>query len=332
MKKAHVTITRNDRRDQQATVITGEDGSFYFTDVPAGKYTLSAESHGVNKTFLEDGQYSTGIAVGPGLDSAHIVFPLPAPTSLTVEILDEQGEPVRNAQVMLFRRHIEAGWAQVQLLRQQNSDEDGRCRWAHLDPGTYFAAAGGRPWYAQSMFAQSMPGGQSPESEAATKELDVAFPTTYYPAAANLQEASPIQIADGDESKIRITLRTVPAVRISINEGSASFRYVHVCRDARTRRHPIASPAASYVSTNDQGGSGLRGLAPGTYLVYTILISCQGSWDPPAVRVRHLVTVTGDTPLSASSFPKNGDQRSARSRRWQDAHRPHALAERARDE
>ena len=147
VKKAHVTITRNDRRDQQATVITGEDGSFYFTDVPAGKYTLSAESHGVNKTFLEDGQYSTGIAVGPGLDSAHIVFPLPAPTSLTVEILDEQGEPVRNAQVMLFRRHIEAGWAQVQLLRQQNSDEDGRCRWAHLDPGTYFAAAGGRPWY-----------------------------------------------------------------------------------------------------------------------------------------------------------------------------------------
>ncbi len=297
VKKAHVTITRNDHRDQQATVITGEDGSFHFTDVPAGKYTLSAESHGVNKTFLEDAQYSTGIAVGPGLDSGHIVFPLSAPTSLTVEILDEQGEPVRNAQVMLFRRHIEAGWAQVQLLRQQNSDEDGRCRWAHLEAGTYFAAAGGRPWYAQSGYAQSMMGAQSPESEAATKELDVAFPTTYYPAAANPQEASPIQIVDGDESKIRITLRTVPAVRITIDEGVAlsnTSMSVETLGPAGIRFQ-----ANSFFFSNNQS-SEIRGLAPGTYLV-SRFIEQPGSASSSGTA---LVSVNGDTPLSASSFQK----------------------------
>ena len=146
-----------------------------------------------------------------------------------------------------------------------------------------------------------MPGGQSPESEAATKELDVAFPTTYYPAAANLQEASPIQIADGDESKIRITLRTVPAVRISL-EGSASSdtsMSVETLGPAGIR----LQSSGSYVSTNDQGGSGLRGLAPGTYLVSRFNFM-PGQLGPAGSSGSALVTVTGDTPLSASSFQK----------------------------
>ena len=290
VKRAHVTITRNDRRDQQASIVTGEDGRFHFTDVPPGKYTLSAESHGVNKTFQEDGQYSTGIAVGPGLDSANILFPLAAPTSLTLETVDERGEPVRNAQVMLFRNHIEAGWAQVQLLRQQNTDDEGRCRWAHLDAGTYYVAAGGRPWYAQSMM-----GGQSPETESATKELDVAFATTYYPATPNPTEASPIRIADGDESKVRITLRAVPAIRILLEgeEAPNTSALVETIGPAGIRL-----PASSFFSTSEHG-SEIRGLAPGTYLVSKTQYDGRGAMTKSGSA---LLTGTGDTQLSTANF------------------------------
>ncbi len=192
VRKARVTIARNDHPDQQASVETGDDGAFHFTDVPAGKYTLLAESRGVRKTFQEDGPYSTGIAVGAGLDSEHIVFPWSDPASLTLEVVDEQGEPVRGAQVMLFQRHIEAGWAQIRLQQQQNSDDEGRCRWGRLERGTYYVAAGGRPWYAQSTM-----GSQSPESENQIRQLDVAFPTTYYPATSNPEEAAPIRDRPG---------------------------------------------------------------------------------------------------------------------------------------
>ncbi len=296
VKHARVTILQNNHPEQQASVMTGEDGNFYFTDVPQGKYTLAAELHGVNKTFQEDGSFSTGIAVGPGLDSAHIVFPFPAPAILTLEVIDEEGEPVRNAQTMLFQRYIEAGWAQVRLLRQGNTDDRGRIRWAGLEPGVYFAAAGGRPWY-----AQITQGPQSNESEAAARQFDVAFPTTYFPATPDPNQASLIQLTEGEETNMRIALPAVPAIHMTVDTGQGnenspgSFLYA----TAETVG-PLGIRLQSSGSSFSQNGHGLelQGLAPGAYV-----ISLQQSGNgESAVLGSALVNASGDTHLDAGSF------------------------------
>ena len=77
VKGARVTITQNDHTERTASLVTGADGRFTFTDVPSAKYTLQAEVHGEQRTFEQDGMFSTGIVTGPALDSEHIVFRFP---------------------------------------------------------------------------------------------------------------------------------------------------------------------------------------------------------------------------------------------------------------
>ena len=296
VKHARVTILQNNHPEQQASVMTGEDGSFHFTDVPQGKYTLAAQLHGVNKTFQEDGSFSTGIAVGPGLDSSHIIFPFPAPAILTLEVIDEGGEPVRNAQTMLFQRYIEAGWAQVRLLRQGNTDDRGRIRWAGLEPGVYFAAAGGRPWY-----AQITQGPQSNESEAAARQFDVAFPTTYFPATPDPNQASLIQLTEGEETNMRIALPAVPAIHIAIDTPGSDGNKPVFWNAAVKALGPlgIRLQANSSMSSTQHGWE-LQGLAPGAY---DVSLYQYGSGTPKRFGSA-LVNASGDTHLDTGSFQK----------------------------
>ena len=298
VKHARVTILQNNHPAQQASVMTGEDGSFHFTDVPQGKYTLAAALHGVNKTFQEDGSFSTGIAVGPGLDSAHIVFPFPAPAVLTLEVVDEEGEPVRNAQATLFQHNVDSGWSQVSFLRPGNTDDLGRVRWAGLEPGIYYAAVGGRPWY-----AQTTQGPPSSESEPAARQLDVAFPTTYFPATPDPNQASPIQLTEGEETNMRITLRAVPAIHMTIDTGQGNENRPGVFLYATVEAAgPLGIRLQSSGSSFSQNGHGLevQGLAPGDYVI-TLQQSGNGT---STVLGSALVNASGDTHLDAGSFQK----------------------------
>src|SRR5947209_18629597 len=57
--------------------ITGEDGQFAFSNIPKGKYRLSAQRRGQRpQWFHGTGQYSTAVVTGPEVDSTAIVFPL----------------------------------------------------------------------------------------------------------------------------------------------------------------------------------------------------------------------------------------------------------------
>jgi hypothetical protein len=50
------------------TLLTGEDGRFFFDGIPASKYRLSATKRGfLTQAYEEHDNYSTAIAVGPGL-------------------------------------------------------------------------------------------------------------------------------------------------------------------------------------------------------------------------------------------------------------------------
>ena len=64
---------------RQASVVTGDAGEFSFTEIPAGKYQLRVTDRGHSQLYLQDGNFSTAIVTGPGLDTEHIAFPLESP-------------------------------------------------------------------------------------------------------------------------------------------------------------------------------------------------------------------------------------------------------------
>jgi len=265
LKRARVTIMQNDHPDRQASLMTAEDGHFTFTGVPQGKYTLMAESHGEQRTFQQDDFFSTGTVTGPALDSEHIVFPFLAPTSLSVKVIDEEGEPVRGVQVLLFNKRVSAGWSHIELAGQNSTGPEGSSRFAHLEPGTYYAAASGRPWYAQDPVANA-PG----EDAEAAAELDVAYPITYYAATQNPEAAAPIRLAEGDKTQLQITLRAVPAMKISVDGISGNPDPAHggqimsVLEAIGPGGIRFPAMASSYESDGERQ---MRGVAPGNYVV-----------------------------------------------------------------
>lgn len=303
LKRARVTITRNDHPDQQVSLNTAEDGRFTFTSVPQGKYTLGVEYRGAQKTFEEDGFFSTGIVTGPALDSKHIIFQFPAPTSIVVKVLDGDNEPVQSAQVWLFRRRIASGWAQIELASQSYGDAEGVCRLAHLEPGTYYLGASGRPWYSQNRSMNQGPGLQPAEAS----ELDVAYPITYYAATQDPNAATPVNVAEGDSAQLQITLRAVPATHTSI-EGIAGnpdpARGGQIDGQVMTTVEAIG-PGGIRLQTNtsayvsDGGGDRqIEGLAPGNYVVSLARFRSGSEGPEPLDTVK--VNAVGDTKVTAS--------------------------------
>src|SRR5258708_17922191 len=98
-----VAIAPVTRRDDFHTVITDQDGRFVFADLARNKYTLSAQRRGyLSQPFEQHDQYSTSIAVRPDLQSTGLLFRLRPEASVRVKITDHHGDPVSNAEALLF--------------------------------------------------------------------------------------------------------------------------------------------------------------------------------------------------------------------------------------
>src|SRR5580693_6045611 len=78
-------------------VLTGDDGGFAFTGLPAGKYLLVAQRNGFRKQGYEQhGGYASAVVLGQGLISENLIFRVRPDAWIAGTIADEENEPVRN--------------------------------------------------------------------------------------------------------------------------------------------------------------------------------------------------------------------------------------------
>jgi hypothetical protein len=140
VRHARVSVTPADGPHQEISLLTGNNGQFSFTGLPAGKYWLAAEFRGHRQLFQEQEGFSTLIVTGPNLDSGHILFALNGAASIDGTVVDEAGDPVTNAEVLLFRRAILSGRPMTVLFNSTPTDESGEFHPRDLIPGTYFTA------------------------------------------------------------------------------------------------------------------------------------------------------------------------------------------------
>src|ERR1035438_10169026 len=169
--------TRNS--DRVASMVTADDGRFTF-HIPAGKYSLGAEKRGfLTTSYKGHEQFSTAIVTGAGYDTESLVIHLAPNAVLRGKVIDEAGEPVRNATVTLYTESHESGISQIRAVLQSTTNDLGTYEATPLDDGTYFVSVRAKPWYA-AHGQQS----QGPEGAAlptmVDSSLDVAYPTTYY--------------------------------------------------------------------------------------------------------------------------------------------------------
>jgi hypothetical protein len=211
LAQTRVSIMNVKNRKDVQSVLTAEDGRFEF-HVGAGKYAL----HGAKRGFIaadynEHEQFSTAIVTGAGLNTEELILKLAPSAALVGKVLDESGDPVRQARVTLWRDDHSAGLSRIVRFRTETTDDRGAYEFASLDANSYFLSVSARPWYAvhPPVIAQE---GMPPA--AVDRFLDVVYPTTFYAGVTDTDDATPILVRGGDHLEIEFRLTPIPAVHV----------------------------------------------------------------------------------------------------------------------
>src|SRR6267143_1665821 len=199
---AEVIITSTQRRDETMQVLTAADGRFAFDHVSPDKYSLAAHREGfVAQAYQQHDQYSTAVAVGPGLISEDLTFPLTPDGSISGTVFDEENELVRAGEAILFTRTTGTGANGFHL---QASPQE----------AVSFSPDG------QSNSHVALDSSERLDSQAPAP-LDVTYPTTYYPNVTDSENAAPIQLHPGERATADVNLRAVPALHLRIRNASS---------------------------------------------------------------------------------------------------------------
>ena len=201
-------------RGASRSMETGEDGQFVFEGLAQGKYRLFASKRGyLPQGYEAHDNFSTAIVVGPSLKSEGLIFKVVPQAVITGTVTDEQGEPVRRAQVRLFKDQDRLGIRSTVQRQSVTTDDRGIYQLARIDPGNYYLAVSAQPWYAQAI---RHPQPMEKQDEEPDSPLDVAYPTTFYPQATDSDDATPIPIKGGERMQANVTLNAQKALRVRI--------------------------------------------------------------------------------------------------------------------
>ena len=211
--RARVTLREASNPEKYESIITGDDGRFAFENVPAGKYSLTGAKRGfIAASYDQHDQFSTAIVTGSGLDTEALVLKLAPNAVITGRVLDEAGDPVRHATVMLYYDDHQEGVDQIRMRNGAQTDDLGSYEMPNLMPGTYFLSVRANPWYAVHPPSESDPHRKAEIT--VDRSLDVAYPVTYYADATDSESATPIPVKGGERLQVDIHLNPVPALRL----------------------------------------------------------------------------------------------------------------------
>ena len=181
--RTRVSLAVVQDRRQAESMITGADGRFEFRNVPAGKFSLEgAQRKFLVTTYQWHEGFSTAIITGAGLDTEHLELRMIPLGMIAGKVIDEAGEPVRNARVKLYMRNQQFGRDRVITHSYAQTDDEGKYEFPELIPAEYFVSAAARPWYAAHR-GWVDENGVRKRDDTVAQELDVAYPTTFYGGA-----------------------------------------------------------------------------------------------------------------------------------------------------
>ena len=300
---AHASVSLQELKEGQnaASTFTDSEGRYRFDRVPPGKYTLMGQASGYQPaTYLDHEQYGTAIVTGAGLETDALVLQLTPLARIFGHILDDAGEPIDNGSVELYRTRASAlpeSAEQPTRFRAVQTTDSGEYEFDRLPPGRYFLSAHGTPWYA--VYPQlDQPNAAYAYSLNVDPQLNVAYPTVFYPHALDSAEATPLVIKGGEQITANLEMQPQPAVslRLTLPPGDLQNRgFPQLTHTVFGVEEPV--PAGSFSVLDDQGV--LFGLTPGQYHVQ-LLSPAAGHLSVSAGEVR-LSEASGSLDLSKPS-------------------------------
>jgi len=294
-------------RDISKSVTTGADGRFAFTGLSQGKYSLMAATRGFSLQYFEHHDpFASAIAVGPDLDTDHLVFRLQPDASIEGQVTDENNDPVQAALVRLFQATTEEGQQKTVPVNQAQTDDQGQYRIGHLAPGTYYLSVSARPWFAQNFGPRRTNADADARAAQDAAALDVTYPLTFYGGSFDSASATPLTLTAGEKTTADMTLHAVPSLHLRIHTGSNESSVLGKMVFPRISQRIFQGYLDSVFNAPDSwvapGVIEISGLAPGHYVVE--MPPSSGPNDKAGARAWYReIDLSGDADITASEGP-----------------------------
>jgi hypothetical protein len=195
--RAMVTLQGSPMRN----AFTDTNGAFAIEGVPAGRYSITAQKPGY---FGSQEKRTSGSVqmVEARANGDSVTLKLAQESVIFGRLTDPNGQPIESVSVHLMQRTLRNGALRTESRSSTNSDDDGTYRFANLQPGTYYVAAGPEVPRREALFAEN----NTPRT---------GWPALYYPQAPDAASAAPIHVASGQQAQADMVMSRVPLYTVS---------------------------------------------------------------------------------------------------------------------
>jgi carboxypeptidase family protein len=257
LRKAQVRITAGEIRENRMAT-TDANGAYEFTEVRAGRYTVSATKG--SYVTMSYGQDRATDAAKPLeiLDRQTVErldLSLPRGSIVTGRIVDEFGEPMSDVSVSAQRYQFAQGRRQLMPTgRFAQTNDLGEFRLFGVPPGQYYLVA---TWRNAA--------GMNPNGNPSER---IAFPTTYFPGSMNLSEARRVTLAVGQEiDGLVMTMRAIRAVRVSGTATGSDGKSLAPAMIFASQSSAFNVEMSGTAQVRPDGTFTMNGLVPGEYML-----------------------------------------------------------------
>lgn len=235
-------------------ILTGVDGKFAFANLPRQEWTLQ-----ITKPGFFYAREDNVVQVKSG--ETPVTIQLVPEAVLTGRVETRDGEPVERALVRVMAENFNMGPLQHVQIGQTVTDEDGNFRIANL--------------HARRCWAAVQPNQISIRTVANDLQgVKEGYPAVvYYPAARDVNSATPVQLFPGKESEVKFLLAAEPIFQISGSiVGAPPGQYPQL------RIFNSSGEEINFVKQVNQTGSfEIRRVPAGAYVLQSIMHSAEGS-------------------------------------------------------
>lgn len=259
--RARVSVV-SDALPEPRVAITGADGRYTITDLPAGSYIVSAVRSGYAPQTYGQGRVVTGTPV-PLTDRQQATIDLAlTPGAVVVgRILDEDGTPFAGAEVDALISRFQAGANMLFSVASAVTDDRGEFRLFGLAPGSYYVSAAD-----PAFFRVSTPKGV------------LRYSPTYHPGTTQADQAKLVTVTGtGEAPRVEFRIGLVPPARVDgqllTHDGRQLLSGAIIMSPLEGEGVPIVPPEEPAIFPD--GRFSFSGVSPGRYQ-----IRARGITDP----------------------------------------------------
>jgi hypothetical protein len=262
-------ISRSSQTPQEYEAITDQAGQFKVENVPQGEYAVRLERAG----YAADAKTKRDkvVRVITGQDTKDLVFQMLAAAVISGKIVDLEGDPVPNVNVMAIASTRVATIGSARALTRGATNDLGEYRIADLSPGKYIVQA--TPPKSQ------VPGAN--EKDATNDRL--VYAKTYFPGTLDERQAAAVEVSAGGTATANFAVQASHAYRLS---GTV----MGIGANGITQLVLMAKNGQGEEQNLAQGGKfDFPNVLPGTYHAQVMMVSF-GNGQNPSMKMRQIRT------------------------------------------